>query len=59
MILAEYVPVADELGPEVQYIVDGTLLPCWSWDGHQSIATSGQRRKWQWQAKEAKLRCPR
>jgi hypothetical protein len=25
------VPTADELEPSRQYIVDGTLLPCWSW----------------------------
>lgn len=37
MILAEYAPVADELDPEVQYIVDGTLLPCWSWSGHKEL----------------------
>jgi hypothetical protein len=24
-------PTADELGPQSQLIVDGTLLPCWSW----------------------------
>lgn len=30
-VLAEYVPVAEDLDPETQYIVDGTLLPCWSW----------------------------
>src|SRR6516162_11483327 len=29
--LAGYVPTADELAPGTQYIVDGTLLPCWSW----------------------------
>jgi hypothetical protein len=29
--LARFVPVADELVPGRQYIVDGTLLPCWSW----------------------------
>jgi hypothetical protein len=27
----EFVPTADDLDPGVQYIVDGTLLPCWSW----------------------------
>ena len=37
MILAEYAPVADELDPEGQYIVDGTLLPCWSWSGHKEL----------------------
>ena len=29
--LARYVPTAEELQPDRQYIVDGTLLPCWSW----------------------------
>ena len=29
--LARFVPVAEELMPGRQYIVDGTLLPCWSW----------------------------
>jgi hypothetical protein len=30
-VLAEFVPTADELDPKRQYIVDGSLLPCWSW----------------------------
>ena len=25
------IPTADEFGPQSQLIVDGTLLPCWSW----------------------------
>ena len=29
--LARFVPVAEELVTGRQYIVDGTLLPCWSW----------------------------
>ncbi|HEX4920748.1 MAG TPA: transposase family protein [Candidatus Bathyarchaeia archaeon] len=29
--MREFVPTADDLDPEAQYIVDGTLLPCWSW----------------------------
>lgn len=29
--LARYIPTADELQPGQQYLVDGTLLPCWSW----------------------------
>ena len=29
--LAGVAPTADDLGPECQLIVDGTLLPCWSW----------------------------
>jgi hypothetical protein len=36
-VLVDYVPTADELDPEVQYIVDGTLLPCWSWAGHKEL----------------------
>src|SRR6266550_2863479 len=30
-VLAESVPTAEELDGDTQYIVDGTLLPCWSW----------------------------
>ena len=30
-VLRTYVPTADELRPGRQYIVDGTLVPCWSW----------------------------
>jgi hypothetical protein len=33
----QYVPTADDLDPEAQYIIDGTLLPCWSWAGHNEI----------------------
>ena len=29
--LARFVPTAEELRPDRQYLVDGTLLPCWSW----------------------------
>jgi Transposase DDE domain. len=29
--LARYVPTAEELRPGRQYLVDGTLLTCWSW----------------------------
>jgi DDE superfamily endonuclease len=29
--LAPYVPTAEELGENTQYIIDGTLLTCWSW----------------------------
>ena len=29
--LARFVPVAEELVSGRQYLVDGTLLPCWSW----------------------------
>ena len=30
-VLQKYVQTADELDPSRQYVVDGTLLPCWSW----------------------------
>jgi len=35
--LADYVPTADELDAGTQYIVDGTLLPCWSWAAHPEL----------------------
>jgi hypothetical protein len=33
----EFVPVADDLDPDAQYILDGTLLPCWSWAGRREL----------------------
>ena len=36
-VLLEYVPTADELGHGTCYIVDGTLLPCWSWGTHPEL----------------------
>jgi hypothetical protein len=35
--LAGYVPTADELDDRTQYVVDGTLLPCWSWAAHPEL----------------------
>ena len=35
--LADYVPTADELDPRAQYIVDGSLLPCWSWASNPEL----------------------
>ena len=35
--LARFVSVAEELVPGRQYIVDGTLLPCWSWATHPRL----------------------
>jgi hypothetical protein len=35
--LAVHVPAADELDAGAQYIVDGTLLPCWSWAAHPEL----------------------
>jgi DDE superfamily endonuclease len=36
-VLTGFVPTADELRPTVQYIVDGTLLPCWSWRSQRCL----------------------
>jgi hypothetical protein len=36
-VLEKYVPTADELDGRTQYIVDGTLLPCWSWASHPEL----------------------
>jgi len=36
-VLKEYVPAADDLDGRTQYIVDGTLLPCWSWASHPDL----------------------
>jgi DDE superfamily endonuclease/Helix-turn-helix of DDE superfamily endonuclease len=30
-VVSDYVPVAEDLDPCTQYLVDGSLLPCWSW----------------------------
>jgi hypothetical protein len=35
--MAAYVPTADDLDTVGQYIVDGTLLPCWSWAAHPEL----------------------
>src|SRR5919107_887236 len=35
--LRPYVPTADELDDRTQYVVDGTLLPCWSWASHPEL----------------------
>jgi DDE superfamily endonuclease len=36
-VVADVVPVAEDLDPRTQYIVDGTLLPCWSWHGQRQL----------------------
>jgi len=35
--LARFVPVAEDLLPGRQYLVDGTLLPCWSWASRRGL----------------------
>jgi hypothetical protein len=41
--LADYVPTADELDTGTQCIVDGTLLPCWSWAAHPELYSGKHR----------------
>jgi DDE superfamily endonuclease/Helix-turn-helix of DDE superfamily endonuclease len=36
-MLADQVPVAEDLDHGAQYIIDGTLLPCWSWHAHPEL----------------------
>ena len=36
-VLMEYVPTADRLVDGRQYVVDGTLLPCWSWASRKDL----------------------
>ena len=36
-VVAHDVPAAEDLDPLTQYIVDGTLLPCWSWHGQRQL----------------------
>jgi hypothetical protein len=36
-VLADYVTTAEDLDGRTQYIVDGTLLPCWSWQGQRQL----------------------
>ena len=36
-LLADHVPTAEDLDPRTQYIIDGTLLPCWSWHDHPEL----------------------
>lgn len=37
------VPVAEELGDDVTYLVDGTLVPCWSWSGRKDLYSGKHR----------------
>src|SRR5437868_5375313 len=36
-LLASFVPTVEDLDPHTQYLVDGTLLPCWSWRDHPEL----------------------
>lgn len=35
--LADRIPVTDEIDPAGSYVLDGTLLPCWTWTGHREL----------------------
>ena len=41
----EFAPTADDLDPDAQYILDGTLLPCWSWDGHKELYSGSKHHR--------------
>lgn len=41
--MREFAPTADDLDPEAQYIVDGTLLPCWSWKSRPELYSGKQK----------------
>ncbi|SES16937.1 hypothetical protein [Actinokineospora terrae] len=43
-LLAECVPTVDELDPRSTYVVDGTLLPCWSWVSREKNLYSDKHR---------------
>ena len=42
-LLEPWVPTVEDLDPQVQLIVDGTLLPCWSWSDQPEL-WSGKHR---------------
>jgi hypothetical protein len=42
--LAQHVPVAEDLSSRAHYIVDGTLLPCWSWASHPELYSGKHKR---------------
>ena len=43
-VLMDYIPAADRLDNGKQYVVDGTLLPCWSWASRKDLY-SGKHKK--------------
>ena len=42
-VTAQFVPTADDLDQDTQYIVDGTLLTCWSWRDHPELYSGKHR----------------
>jgi DDE superfamily endonuclease len=41
--LADFVPTADDLDPGWYSIVDGALLPCWTWRAHPGLKSGKHR----------------
>ena len=41
--LGERVPTGDDLDPRDQLVIDGTLLPCWSWGDHRELYSGKHR----------------
>jgi hypothetical protein len=35
--LTPIIPVADDLDPDQSYLIDGSLVPCWSWRTHPEL----------------------
>lgn len=42
-VLSELVPTGDDLDPAEQLIIDGTLLPCWSWQDRPELYSGKHR----------------
>jgi len=42
-VLSDWVPVAEDLERGTGYVVDGTLLPCWSWAGQRQLFSGKHR----------------
>jgi DDE superfamily endonuclease len=36
-VLADWVPTVEDIDPNTQLIIDGTLLPCWSWKNRPEL----------------------
>jgi DDE superfamily endonuclease/Helix-turn-helix of DDE superfamily endonuclease len=42
-VLGDWTPTVDDLDPTSQYIIDGTLLPCWSWQNKPELYSGKHR----------------
>jgi hypothetical protein len=42
-LLADWVPTVEDLDPDAQLIIDGALLPCWSWADHPELRSGKHR----------------